>query len=118
LFYKIGRANERAGKCDAALLYYARYLREGNPSEAFAATTRERITACGGDVHNLAGSAAPSEPTPSAGSGSSNGSAAPVSGGGGTAAGPSDAGGASGSTAPPAGSGNGSATPAPTLTPN
>jgi len=116
LFYKIGRANERAGKCDAALLYYARYLREGNPSEAFAATTQERITACGGDVHNLPDSAGPGELKPTTGSGSSNGSAAPLSGGSGIAAGPNDAGSASGNTEPSAG--NGSATPAPTLTPN
>ena len=120
LFYKIGRANERAGKCDAALLYYARYLREGNPSEAFAATTKERITACGGDVHNLPGNAGPSEPKPSASSGSGHGSASPVSPGSGTAARPSDAGRASGDSEPPSGTGTdtGAATPAPTLTPS
>lgn len=49
LFYKIGRANERAGKCDVALVYYARYLRDGKPTEQFTALTRERIAACGGD---------------------------------------------------------------------
>src|SRR5512143_3067823 len=101
LFYKIGRANERAGTCDAALIYYARYLREGNPSEAFVATTRERITACGGDVHNLPGSAVPSEPKPRV-EGGSHGSTAPVSAGSGSAAGPSDADHASGSTDAPA----------------
>ena len=56
LFFKIGRANERAGRCDIALIYYARYLREGKPSEQFTAATRERITACGGDVRKLDGS--------------------------------------------------------------
>jgi hypothetical protein len=56
LFYKIGRANERAGKCDIALVYYARYLRDGKPTDQFAALTRERIAACGGD---RAGSASP-----------------------------------------------------------
>jgi hypothetical protein len=56
LFYKIGRANERAGKCDVALVYYARYLRDGTPTEQFTALTRERIAACGGD---RAGSASP-----------------------------------------------------------
>ncbi len=116
LLYKIGRANERAGKCDAALIYYARYLREGNPSEVFAATTRERIAACGGDVHNLPGSAGPSEPRLSAGSGSSDGSTTPISAGSGTAAGPSDAGSVSSNTESPAGSG--SATPTLTLAPN
>src|SRR5262245_13563766 len=29
LFFKIGRANHRAGRCEIALIYYARYLREG-----------------------------------------------------------------------------------------
>jgi hypothetical protein len=48
LFYKIGRASERGGKCDVAVVYYARYLREGKPTEPFTALTRERIAACGG----------------------------------------------------------------------
>ena len=46
LFYKLGRANERAGRCEIALLYYERYLREGKPGEPFATTTRARIAAC------------------------------------------------------------------------
>ena len=71
LFFKIGRANERAGRCDVAVSYYARYLRDGNPTEQFAATTRERIVACGGDVPGPDGSAAPVDRiTPRAGSGS------------------------------------------------
>jgi hypothetical protein len=85
LFYKIGSANERAGKCDVALIYYGRYLREGKPSEAFVSMTRERITACGGnpDADNAgsavtAGSAGSSEPvivpTVGPGSGSAAGS--------------------------------------------
>jgi hypothetical protein len=49
LFYKIGAANERGGKCDVALIYYRRYLREAKPNEQFTTLTRERITACGGD---------------------------------------------------------------------
>src|SRR5215475_3899732 len=49
LLYKLGHAYERAGKCDVALVYYARYLREGKPTEQFTALTRERIAACGGD---------------------------------------------------------------------
>src|SRR5689334_13092407 len=53
LLFKIGRANERAGRCEVAVTYYARYLREGTPNEKFATLTRERITACGGDVHKL-----------------------------------------------------------------
>ncbi|MDX2090183.1 MAG: hypothetical protein SFX73_20155 [Kofleriaceae bacterium] len=54
LFYKIGSANERAGNCDVALVYYGRYLREAKGSDAFVALTRERIRACGGDDRNLA----------------------------------------------------------------
>lgn len=62
LFFKIGRANERAGTCDVALSYYARYLREGNPEPRFVATTKERIAACGGESR-MAGSPEP-EPQP------------------------------------------------------
>jgi tetratricopeptide (TPR) repeat protein len=116
LFYKIGRANERAGKCDVALIYYARYLREGNPSASFAATTRERITACGGDVNNLPGSAASSEPGPGANRGSTG---APVAAGGATAASPREAGHATGEAEPTAGSGAATPAPAaPTLAPS
>jgi hypothetical protein len=68
LFFKIGHANERGGKCDVALSYYARYLREGHPTEPFIASTRVRIVACGGDVHALEGSAVEPRPTGSAGS--------------------------------------------------
>jgi len=66
LFWKLGRAGERAGRCEIALTYYARYLREGEPAEPFAAMTRERISACGGDVRNLdAGTgAALADPSP------------------------------------------------------
>jgi hypothetical protein len=50
LFFKIGRANERAARCDIALIYYARYLREGKPTEQFVGLTNERIAACHGSV--------------------------------------------------------------------
>src|SRR5689334_5012234 len=78
LFYKIGHANERAGKCDIALIYYARYLREGKPSDPFVALTHEHIKACGGappgagSNEPAAGSAAP----PSGEAGPGSGSAA------------------------------------------
>ncbi len=49
-FYKIGSANERAGKCDVALIYYRRYLKEGKPKEDFAKLTAARIEACGGNA--------------------------------------------------------------------
>ncbi len=47
-FYKLGSANERAGKCDVAVIYYRRYLKDGKPTEAFAKLTAARIEACGG----------------------------------------------------------------------
>jgi tetratricopeptide (TPR) repeat protein len=56
LFWKIGHANEEAGRCDVALTYYARYLSEGHPSPQFVTTTQERIAACGGNLHSPAGS--------------------------------------------------------------
>jgi tetratricopeptide (TPR) repeat protein len=48
LFFKIARANQRAGKCEVALSYYARYLRDGSPTAQFASLTRQHIAACGG----------------------------------------------------------------------
>jgi tetratricopeptide (TPR) repeat protein len=66
LLYKIGRAHERAGRCDVALGYYGRYLREGDPAEPFVATTRERIAACGGDPAALAAGPPPIDATPPA----------------------------------------------------
>lgn len=59
LLYKIGHAYELSGKCEVALRYYQRYLREGKPGEPYIATTNERITACGGQPQ-------PSEPVPPA----------------------------------------------------
>ena len=80
LFFKIGSANERAGRCDLALIYYGRYLREARPTEAFAAVTREHIVACGGDPNadhaqgsangSGSGSAEPVVTDPGSGSGS------------------------------------------------
>lgn len=59
LFYKLGRAHERAGHCDTALTYYRRYLAEGAPNEAFTKLAHDRIRACGGDPARP-----PAEPTP------------------------------------------------------
>jgi len=88
LFYKIGRANERAGKCDVALVYYARYLRDGKPTEQFTALTRERIAACGGDHTGsaspgagAAGSAGATSTTDSAAAGAAPGPTSPTQGG-------------------------------------
>jgi hypothetical protein len=46
LFFKIGQANERAGKCPVALTYYNRYVKEGNPNEEYKVLVAERIAAC------------------------------------------------------------------------
>jgi hypothetical protein len=46
LFYKIGTANERAGKCPVAVIYYRRYIAEAKPTPAFIDITNARIKAC------------------------------------------------------------------------
>lgn len=61
LFYKIGVANERGGKCDVALIYYGRYLREARPTDSHVELTKERVKACGGDTRNVM--TRPPEPT-------------------------------------------------------
>ncbi|MEZ4399436.1 MAG: hypothetical protein R3B06_05435 [Kofleriaceae bacterium] len=48
LFYKIGQANQKAGKCPVALTYYNRYLKEGNPSPEYRQLTVGHIAACDG----------------------------------------------------------------------
>jgi len=53
VFYKIGVANEKAGKCDVALVYYARYVREAKPAQHFIDITKEHVAACGGDWRSL-----------------------------------------------------------------
>src|ERR1044071_3354531 len=76
LFFKIGGANEKAGKCETAIVYFRRYLREAHPAENFVTLTKQRIVVCGGDANDTApvdtGSGSGSG---SAGSGSSAGSA-------------------------------------------
>ena len=85
LFFKIGTANEKAGRCDVALIYFGRYLKEGKPDLKFQAMAQDHVRACGGDARNLvpadqssdAGSAA-AEPSvgSAAGSATDAGSAA------------------------------------------
>ena len=98
VFYKIGVANEKAGKCDVALVYYARYLREAKPAQHFVDLTKEHVATCGGDwksieAHALpqpelagmdagSGSAAPPETGSGAGSGSGSAASEPESGSG------------------------------------
>ena len=53
VFFKIGVANEKAGKCDVALVYFARYVREAKPAQHFIDTTKEHVAACGGDWRSL-----------------------------------------------------------------
>lgn len=76
LFYKIGDANEKAGKCDVALVYYARYLKEAKPAANFVALTKERIVACGGKAD---------EPAPPVDTGSGSAVVTPVDTGAGSA---------------------------------
>ncbi len=87
MFYWIASANDKAGRCDVALTYYGRYLKEAHPADDFLALVRDRIVACGGtlDTGSAVGSAAGSavvEPHAGSGSavatvGSDAGSAAP-----------------------------------------
>lgn len=49
LFYKIGAAYEKAGKCGVALIYYGRYVKEARPTDRYLELTKERVRACGGD---------------------------------------------------------------------
>jgi len=77
LFFKIGTANEKAGRCDVALIYFGRYLREGKPDPHFQQLAQDHIRACGGDPRNLVttapsdtGSAASVPPPEPSGSGS------------------------------------------------
>jgi len=62
LFFKIGTAYEKAGKCSAALGYYERYLAEAKPAENFATLARERIDACKATLPQKP--AEPAEPAP------------------------------------------------------
>ena len=59
LFFKIGSAFEKAGKCTEAVTYYERYLNEAKPAENFVALTRERIDSC-----KAPPPAAPADPDP------------------------------------------------------
>ena len=53
LFFKIGVANEKAGHCDTAQIYFSRYLKEGKPDPKFQQLAQDHIRACGGDARNL-----------------------------------------------------------------
>jgi hypothetical protein len=103
LFFKIGVANEKAGHCDTAQIYFSRYLKEAKPDPKYQQLAQDHVRACGGDARNLVapagepeadlGSAAGSG-SASEGSAAGSGSAAPV------AAPPSDTGSAAVAPAP------------------
>lgn len=46
LFFKIGSALDKGGKCPVAVTYYRRYLREGKPNAEHQKLTNERIATC------------------------------------------------------------------------
>jgi hypothetical protein len=71
LFFKIGGADEKAGKCAAAISYYKRYIAEANPEPKFVQLTNERIAACAPS----AGSASTTESGSATETGSGSGSA-------------------------------------------
>jgi hypothetical protein len=48
LFYKIGNANLLAGNCDAAVVYFKRYLAEKKPTDSSKEATEDKITQCEG----------------------------------------------------------------------
>jgi hypothetical protein len=50
LFFKIATANEKAGHCDVAVVYYSRFLKEGSPKPEHAQLAKQRIVACGGKI--------------------------------------------------------------------
>ena len=69
LFFKIGVANEKAGRCDTALIYFRRYIKEAKPEAQYQAMAEDHIRACHGDVPTDQGSAV-AEPEAGSGAGS------------------------------------------------
>jgi hypothetical protein len=49
IFYKIGAANQKAGNCAIAVVYYKRYLRDAHPTDQFQQLAQDKIKECGGD---------------------------------------------------------------------
>jgi hypothetical protein len=64
LFFKIGSANEKAGRCDLAVVYFTRFLKEASPKAEHAALARERIIACNGVPPDAKSPAKTPEPRP------------------------------------------------------
>lgn len=63
LFFKIAGANEKAGRCDIAIIYYSRFVKEASPKPEHAQLAKERIKACGGTVPDTSGTPPP-KPVP------------------------------------------------------
>jgi len=98
LFFKIGVANEKAGHCDIALIYFGRYLKEAKPNEKYQAMAQEHITACHGDARNLPSGPPTQVPGPDVAPPAGSGSAAAA--GSGSAAVPAEVGSDAGSAVP------------------
>ncbi len=76
LFYKIGHANKRAGKCSVAVAYFKRYLLEAKHEARFVDLATEQLKECGA-FDSGSGSGAGSG-SGVAGSGSGSGAAGAV----------------------------------------
>lgn len=66
LFFKIGTAYEKAGKCSDAIGYYERYLGEAKPEASFVTLAKQRIDACKAQLPAAAPGPTPAEATPPA----------------------------------------------------
>jgi tetratricopeptide (TPR) repeat protein len=63
LYFKIASANEKAGKCEAAVRYFRLYLANAHPNDNYVRLTQERIAACGGSPHEPAAGSPTTPPT-------------------------------------------------------
>jgi hypothetical protein len=94
LFFKIGVANEKAGKCNIALTYFARYLKEGNPTDEYKRLTEEKVAGCKATLGISDGGAKPTGGD--GGTGDTGGGAVEPDLGGGSGGGDTGAGGTGG----------------------
>jgi hypothetical protein len=108
LFFKIGVANEKAGHCDTALIYFGRYIKEAKPELKYEAMAQDHIRACHGDARDVLTDQGSDAAVPA---GSGSGSTEPATGSG-SAEEPA-AGSGSAAVLPEAGSDAGSALVAP-----
>lgn len=76
LFYKIAQSHDRNGDCNAAVVYYRRFLKEGKPDSGFRAKSERAIERCTGNASG--GSAAAAGGTPAGGDTTTGGGAAPA----------------------------------------